>query len=57
MTTIELEIQPLTLCGQPYGDAFKIEAEGTDWKQVFLDFLETRPGEGFLCRGYLGISE
>ena len=57
MNTFELELQPLTLCGKPFGDAFSIEAEGVDWKQAFLSFVETRPGEGFLCRGYMGISE
>jgi hypothetical protein len=57
MKAFELELQPLSLCGKPFGNAFTIKVKGDDWKQAFLNFLETRPGEGFLCRGYMGFSE
>ena len=56
MTIFELELQPLSLCGQPIGDRFKIKAKGDTWKQAFLNYLADKPGEGYLCRGYLGVN-
>ena len=56
MKTFELELQPLSLCGQPIGDKVKIKAQGEDWKQAFLNYLADKPGEGYLCRGYMGVN-